>query len=139
MRADEIVVIVESKKVKKLRESVHKELRHQITLLERSFNQNIEPGRQYIPVPVYIVQDHMDTFKRNPNALKGEFCELIAVTAEAFEFKDKAGNMVEWPNQKHIGISYMTTILAQDVETYNKIRTMFSLIFNLAIPPSTEE
>jgi len=137
MRAIEF--LLESRKLIKLRESAHKELCYQITLLEKSFNQDIEPGKEYIPVPIYIVHDHMDMFTRNKTAQQGEFCKLIKINDDTFEFKDKAGAVVEWPNQKKIGISYMTTLIAHDVAMYNKIRTMLALIFNLSIPPSSEK
>ena len=137
MRVNEI--IKESFEAKRLRETTHRELRRQITLLEKSFNQQIEPGNDYIPVPIYIMHDHMDTFKRNKLAPKGEFCRLIKINPDTFEFKDKAGELIEWPNQKHAGLSYMTTLIAHDVTSYNKIRTMLALIFNLNLPPSSEE
>jgi len=137
MRATEFVF--ESIGNKKLRESIHKDLCHQISLLEKSFNREIEPGKDYIPVPIFIVSDHMDTFNKNYSKHCGEFCTLLKIKVNAFEFKTKSGEMVEWPNQQQIGISYMTTLIARDVNEYDKIRTMLALIFNFNLPPSSEE
>lgn len=122
---------------KRLTESAHKELCSQIERLEKMFNQHIEPGKEYIPIPIYIIQDQMDMFGKRSS--KGRFCKLIKINVETFEFQDKAGKLIEWPNCKHVGFSYMTTIVAHDVEMYNKIRTMLALMFNLYIPPSSEE
>jgi len=133
------IIIIEGIKNKKLRESAHRDLRERIHLLEKSFNKEIEPGHEYIPVPVFIMGDHLDTFNKNYRKHTGEFCKLVKVKAGTFEFITKSGEKIEWPNGKTVGVSYMTTFIARDVADYNKIRTMLALIFNLNIPPSSEE
>jgi hypothetical protein len=137
MKSEEI--IIESIKNKKLRESVHRDLRERMRQLERSFNKYIEPGCECIPIPVFIMGDHMDTFNKNYRKHTGEFCTLVKVKEGTFDFVTKSGEIVEWPNGKTVGVSYMTTILAKDVSDYDTIRTMLSLIFNLNIPPTAEK
>lgn len=132
-------VIVESSEITQLRESTHKELYRQLLLLEKSFNQPMKIGNAYIPVPVYVIQDHVDTFNKSYETPNGEFCTLLKINADTLEFKNKAGKVVEWPKQKRVGVSYMTTLIATDVTDYNKIRTMMSLIFNLTLAASSEE
>ena len=135
MRARDFVANIH--KNKRLTESAHKELCLQIARLENTFNKHIELGKEYIPVPIYIIQDEMDVFGRNSH--RGEFCKLTKINIETFEFENKLGKVIEWPNHKQVGVSYMTTLIAHDVEMYNKIRTMLALIFNLDLPPSSEE
>jgi len=137
MKSEEI--IIESIKNKKLRESAHKDLRDRIMQLEKSFNKEIIPGNEYIPVPVFVIGDHIDTFNKSNRKHAGEFCQLLKINTDTYEFKNKSNEVVEWPNSKKIGVSYMTTFFATDIADYNKIRTMLSLIFNLNIPPATEE
>ncbi len=137
MKSEEI--IIESIKQKKLQESVHRDLRERVIQLEKSFNKDIVLGNDYIPVPIFVIGDHIDTFNKSDRKHTGEFCQLLKINQETFEFKNNSDEIVEWPNSKKIGISYMTTFLTKDETDYNKIRTMLSLIFNLTIPPSAEE
>jgi hypothetical protein len=137
MKSEEI--IIESIKNKKLRESTYKDLYHRMTLLEKSFNKDVTIGNDYIPVPIFIIGDHLDTFNKNNRKNTGEFCKLINITKDTFEFLTKSDEVIEWPNSKQIGVSYMTTLMARDINDYNKIRTMLSLIFNLTIPLPKEE
>ena len=90
-------VIVESSEITQLRESTHKELYRQLLLLEKSFNQPMKIGNAYIPVPVYVIQDHVDTFNKSYETPNGEFCTLLKINADTLEFKNKAGTATTKP------------------------------------------
>ena len=123
-----------------LSESLDRELVSQIQSCEKAFS--IEPvlGKKYIPVPIFLLSGNLQILDTNGSfpALTSEFNTLTKINADSLEFISPHSKASIWPYNRLSKLGYMTVILADSEQTYNKLRTWIELKFDRSLPPLSD-
>ena len=118
-------------------ETLDQDLVSQIQVCEDSFSSKPVVGNHYIPVPMFVIGNRLqiyDTEGSFPAKSPAQFNTLVKINDKSLEFTTPRGKELTWPHTRLSKLGYMTVILVNTVQTYDKLKTWVALKFDQLLP-----
>jgi len=126
-----------------LKESTDQTLLQHITGIEQSFSNPLNVGGSYIPVPFFLIHDHImiyDVDGGSPARAPASFWTLSKINDDkTLTFTNPTTQKsIVWPFARVSAVSYMTVISINSVEDYKKLQGWAALTLGVSLPDYKE-